>query len=49
MDRIEGKRQVKGLDALFIWDDGGFTWAMIDIGEKYVTFKRYLGDRTNRA
>lgn len=23
--------------------DGGFTWVMIDIGEKYVTFKRYLG------
>ena len=29
--------------------DGGFTWVMIDIGEKYVTLKRYLGGRTNRA
>ena len=29
--------------------DGGFTWVMIDIGEKYVTFKRYLGGTTNRA
>lgn len=29
--------------------DGGFTEAVIDIGEKYIAFMRYLGSGTNRA
>lgn len=29
--------------------DGGFTYVVIDIGEKYIAFKRYLGGKTNRV